>query len=330
MTLLFALVLAQDAATLTDQAQQLAVQGRTAEAAEMWKQALAKQPAYFPAAFNLGFFHYSRKEMSAAEPYLQTAVKAQPRDFNARFLLGQALAALGRGDDALRQWRVALEVQPAHVRLMGIMVVEYSRGGYFGEAAALAKRAAALKPDDVNLHLLAVKACQDAQDAAGPALALQGAQRFSTSARALFEHAWYLQREGKVRESAEWLRKAMVLDARYEEPFFFYGGMLLDEGKLKEGVALLRQAIELRPDYTAAAVALGRGLMELEQYPEAVAVLEDAARRAPQHPQPPLMLSRVWFRMGEEDKAEAAKELSLRLRRENNGLMEVRQSRAFR
>lgn len=312
---------------LNDRAQQLAQAGRAEEAAAIWRQL---PPGYFPAAFNLGFFHYSRKEFAQAAPYLAQAVKLQPAHFNARFLLGQVKAAQGDRDGALREWRAALPLEPTNARLLGIMAVEYAQGGYYGEAAAAAKRALALRPADLNTHLLAIKACQDAGDAEGPALAARAVRQFPDSARAWFEHAWYLQREGRAEESLRLLRRAMELDPRYEEPRFFYGTLLLDQGQAAEALAPLREAVKLRPDYTSASVALGRALMELEQYGEAIAVLEQAAAAAPRHPQPPLLLARLYHRQGDAVKAREAKERSARLRRENATALEKPQSRPFR
>jgi len=320
-------LLAQSPEAVNDRAQQLAQGGRADEAAVLWRQLPG---SFFPAAFNLGYFHYSRKEFAEAAGHLQRAAKLQPADFNSWFLLGQARSALGQRDEALRAWRVALGLRPDHAKLMGIMAVEYSQGGYYREAAAVAKRAHALRPQDAEAHLLAVKMCQEAQDADGPALAERAVQQHAADARAHFEWAWFLQRAGRSAESAAALRRAMELDPAYEEPHFFYGGILLDEGKLEEALAPLRKAVELRPDYTGAAVALGRALMELERWDEAAAVLTQAAERDPRHPQPVLMLARLYYRQGDEAKARAAKERSLRLRREGATLLEKPQGREFK
>ena len=330
-TLALVLLLAQaDVAARNDQAQQLAADGRAEEAAAIWRELLQRNTKFFPAAFNLGFFHYSRQEHPQAEPFLTQAAALNPADFNSRFLLGQVKSALGHRDAALREWRTALAMQPAHARLIAIMAVEYSQGGYFGEAVSAAKRALALRPDDLDSYLLAIKSCQDAQDAAGPVLAEKAARQFPASARANFEYAWFLQRGGRAADSVTFLQKAMALDPSYEEPFFFYGTVLLDEGKPAAAIEPLQTALARRPNYTAASISLGRALMELERFEEAIRVLNEAARLAPRQPQPPLLLSRLYYRQGDEAKARAAKELSLRLRRENASALEPAQSRPFR
>jgi hypothetical protein len=69
--------------------------------------------------------------------------------------------------------------------------------------------------------------------------------------------------------------------------------------------------------------------MALEQYKSAVAELDACAKASPTHPQPHLLLSQVFFRMGDEQRSRAEKELSYLLRRENPTLMEAPQSRPF-
>jgi tetratricopeptide (TPR) repeat protein len=69
-------------------------------------------------------------------PLLREAVKERPKDFNAHYLLGGALAQTGQTEDALREWRLALEIQPDHLKLLQLMTVEYLKGRYFQEGAA--------------------------------------------------------------------------------------------------------------------------------------------------------------------------------------------------
>lgn len=334
MTAAFALLVflsqAPDPEALSARALELAQQSRVEEAEKLWRQALAISPNLFSAAFNLGFTLYSQGRHAEAEPYLERAVRAQPKDFNAGYILGAALAQLGRGEDALRQWRAALALRPDHVKLMQIMAVEYGKGRYFREAAAIAERALGLIGDDASIYLVAIKAHQDAGDHPS---ALRVAERmlrkFPELPRANFEYGYELHRASRPEQALPYLKKAMESKQPWEEPFFFYGEILLREGRAAEAVAALRQAIELRRDYIAAWVTLARALMRLERYEEAKAELLRAAGIDPRHPQPHLLLSQLYLRLGDEALAVREKELSLRLRRENPQAMESPQSRPF-
>lgn len=318
-----------DPDALSESATKLAMEQRFDEAAALWQQALKLEPGHFPSLFNLGYMHLTRTRYGEAAPLLERAVRAQPDNFNARYLLGSALVNLKRGDDALRHWRAGLRLQPRHVKLMQVMAVEYSKGRYFAEAAAIARRALDLIPGDLNAHLIALKACQDAQDPAAIEIARRAAEKFPSSARANFEYGFHLQKVGQAELSLPYLKKAMAADPKYEEPFFFYGDLLLKEERYAEAIPNLRTALRNRPDYVAAAVALAKALMGLERYAEAVKELQGALKLQPKHPQPHLLLSQIYFRVGDEKRAGEEKELSLRLRRADPTLMESPQGRPF-
>src|SRR5438067_8263937 len=115
----------------------------------------------------------------------------------------------------------------------------------------------------------------------------------------------------------------MEADPDYEEPFFFYGDLLVRQGRDEEAIPILRKAIQNRTDYVPARVTLSRALMNLTKWPEAIAELVETIRLDPRHPQPHLLLSQIYFRLGDESKAKVEKEISLRLRRENPTVLEA-------
>ncbi len=316
---------------LADQGLALAQAGDEQGAAELWRQALAIAPDYFPALFNLGYMHFSAGRFKDAEPYLERASEADPKDFNGHYLLGVAAQRQGKGDEALRAWRRALDLQPGQYQLMQIMAVEYGKGRYHREAADLATRALRLRPDLEDFYYLAIHACREAGNLPeGLRIAEEAVRRFPSSARANFELAWHLQKEGRFDSSLPLLEKAIALDPTYEEPHFFYGDWLVKQARFDESLGPLGKAIAIRPDYMPARIALARALMGLRRWSEALDVLREAVSVEPLHPQPHLMLSQVYFRLGDRERARREKETSLRLRRQNPSFLEAVQSRPFR
>jgi tetratricopeptide (TPR) repeat protein len=210
------------------------------------------------------------------------------------------------------------------------MIVEYGKGRYFQDAAKTARRALALNPALPDSYFLAIKSLQDAGDYPGAfPIAAEAVKRFPTEARAHFEYGFHLQKLGRVEESLQHLRRAMELDPSYEEPRFFYGDLLLKQSKHEESVSYLESAIRIRNDYLPARLDLARALMALKRWEEASRVLEETIKIDPKHPQPRLLLSQLYFRRGDEKRAQEEKEISLRLRRENPALLEAPQSRPF-
>lgn len=315
--------------SLSDQAQQLALQRRFDEAEALWKKALQADPHHFPSLFNLGYMRYSQGQFNQAEPWLARAAREKPADFNTRYLHGTVLLKLERRETALREWQAALAAQPKNYKLMQIMSVEFANGYYYKEACRLGREAVTLHDEAPEPWFVAIKACFEARDPDTLALTKQAAERFPHSARANFEYGFQLQKAGLREECLPYLQKAMKQDPGYEEPFYFYGNMMLVDEKYEQAVGPLRTALAIRPDYISACVALAKALMGLEKNEQARDALQGCADRSPTHPQPHLFLSQVYFRLGDETRAAAEKQLSLRLRRENPTIMESPQARPF-
>lgn len=327
---LLALALMQAAAdSLADRALAEAQQGDAATATRLWQQAIERDPKHFASLFNYGLFLHRHQRQKEAAPLLDRAAAVQP-GYAVHFVRGSNYQQLDRREDAIRAWKAALVFQPRNIKLMQILSVEYSKGRYFHEAAAILRDALRIEPGEPNLYFLAIKAFQDAGDLASAAdLAAGAVARFPQSARAQFEHGYYLQKRGSTDAAIKHLAAAMQLDPNYEEPFFFYGDVLVKQSQWDAALPPLRRAIEIRPEYSPARVALARALMNLDQLPAAAEELEQAAKLDPKNAQPWVMLSQLYFRMGNEDRARLAKETSVRLRRENPTVLEAVQARPF-
>jgi len=323
-------LVAQD--DLASQAQDLAMRRQYDQAIALWQQALKQNPKHFPSLFNLGLTYFNLKRPVDAVPVLERAAAANPKDFNTRYVLGAAYSQVNRVNDAIRAWRAARALPATQPRMLAeMLIVEYGKGRYFNEAADVAKQLLRDKPGEANSYFLAIKAFQDAGDfEAGAQAAAEAVKRFPDLPRANFEHAFYLQKRGAMDEAIGFLRKAIALDPKYEEPPFFLGDLLVKQGENEEALAFLRQSIECRADYIPARVLLSRALMNLERWDDAIAELRTTIEMDPKHPQPHLMLSQIYFRQGDEAKAKVERELSLRLRRENPAILEAAQGRPFK
>jgi len=154
-------------------------------------------------------------------------------------------------------------------------------------------------------------------------------EKFPDSARANFEYAFHLEKDGAIPQALERMQAAMKSDPSYEEPFFFYGNLLVDQDKSAEAIPYLRKAIEDRNDYVPARVVLARAFMNLGKWDEAIAELNETIGLDPTHPQPHLLLSQIYFRLGDETRAKREKQISLKLRRENPTILEALQPRPF-
>lgn len=328
----FALLLfAADPAKLSQQALEAAQRRDLPEAERLWKQALALSPDLFEANFNLGYMYRSKGDLAAAEEHLRKAAVTQPQNYNAQYLFGAVLSQLNRTEEAIHHWRIALRLHPDDLRLMQVLAIEYSKGRYFRNAADLAEQALTIKQDDPSVWLTAIKARQDANEHSA---ALQLAQKmtaaFPDHPRAAFELGYELTRAGRGEEGLPWLVKAMNSAPRWEEPFYFYGDLMLKAGEFEKATQAFEKAIQLRRNYMPAWAGLARALMSAGKLKRAQDVLLEAATVDETHPQPHLLLSQVCFRLGDEERARKEKELAARLRQGRPEALESIPGRTYR
>lgn len=124
-------------------------QGRPAEAERLLRRALTIDDRFFPAQVNLAAMLAGQGRLAEAEALLRAAHAQQPRNAGVAYDLGLLLAEAGKPADAekaLRDaWRSDPSFAPAALNL-AVLVGERDPA----EAVRLARRAAALRPDDAR------------------------------------------------------------------------------------------------------------------------------------------------------------------------------------
>jgi tetratricopeptide (TPR) repeat protein len=93
-----------------------------AKAEQLLQEAIAADKYYGPAHNNLGVLHFRRGELSAAAQEFLWAQRMMPGHADPRLNLALTLEAAGRVDEALEEYRSALEVHPGHLPTLQAMV----------------------------------------------------------------------------------------------------------------------------------------------------------------------------------------------------------------
>lgn len=131
--------------------------GRSAVARALLDQALQLDPRQALAHAARGYLAWTEQGLDAALEHYERAVEADPRQWFAQALLGEALTrqdapgAMERAEAALvRAIELNHDYAPAHEHLAQVIV---TRGGDIELALRLARRAAALAPDDTGARL---------------------------------------------------------------------------------------------------------------------------------------------------------------------------------
>jgi predicted O-linked N-acetylglucosamine transferase (SPINDLY family) len=219
----------------------------------------------------------------ALEP-ARKAAELAPRNADAHLNLGLVYKALGRIDDARDSYAKAIRIEPAlaeaHFNLGNALKV----AGRPDDAAASYREAIRLRPGLVAAHfnLGAIQKSQGRYDDAETSYrrALQLAPGDALLHAVL---GGVLMEQGRATEAEVEYRRALELDPRFVEAQNNLANLLLRGGRQDEAEAMLRHAVELRPDYAEAHFNLGNILMTASRYVEARRCFERALEINPRY-----------------------------------------------
>jgi predicted negative regulator of RcsB-dependent stress response len=113
---------------------------------------LEKYPDDPVAHFHLGAVRLARLDAPGALTELETALRLDRENPEARNMLGSALSSLGRVSEAIEQFRLALEFRPDYENARFNLARALIRAGKFDEATDLFRKLVAVYPDDAQSH----------------------------------------------------------------------------------------------------------------------------------------------------------------------------------
>jgi tetratricopeptide (TPR) repeat protein len=236
----------------------------------LWAHALAVTPGSYYAQHGMGSLLREQGKAREAVPYLQEAIRLNPRFPDARVNLGLAFEALGRTDEAVRQYVEALGIDPgmsdAHNNLGAVLL----RSGRAEDAIPHFEAALRRVPDSAPAH-----------DNLGQALAAVG----------------------RLPEAAAEETTALRLTPDFAEAHAHLGAVLAAQGKTAGAVAEYREAVRLAPGVADTHNNLGVALASLGEAGEAAAEFEQAVRLDPRHAQARVNLGYALARQGRTEEA---------------------------
>ena len=200
-----------------------------------------------------------------------------------RGLLGNALLAAGRYDEAIEQFRViTLKLDPGSVQAYKSLGLAFARKGMLPEAITEYNRALSLDPTDAGarqslgmLHTMNEHAQRgDGQDKEpGPAI--------SGSARPYMDLAIGLEKKGKTDEAIEQYRKALTIEPGNAEIHYRIGNSYVQEGQVAAAIPHFKAAARLQPAEALYHNALGIAYARKGATDEAIGQFSTAVRLVP-------------------------------------------------
>ena len=168
---------------------------------------------------------------------LQNAARLSPEDAETHNTLGLALRGLGRLDEAVASYRLALGIQPRYAEAHGNLGNALRELGRLDESVASCRRALEIKPDLAEAHSNLGAALRDL---------------------------------GQLDGAVACLRRALEIKPDLAEAHGNLGNALIDLWQLDDAAASCRRALEIKPDFVDAHCNLGNVLQALGQIEDAL------------------------------------------------------------
>ncbi|MBI1942452.1 MAG: tetratricopeptide repeat protein [Betaproteobacteria bacterium] len=233
---------------LIGQARRLRAAGRLAEARARCEKILAGTPAH-PDALTLQWdLAFDGDAPGAAIDWINRAIAADPRVAAFHYMLGCALQAVGRTEDAIASFRRALELDDSQAKT-------HNNLGCALEAAG---------------NLAAAVDCYRGAIGRDPAMA-----------QALYNLGNVYGQLGDTKQAIDYVSRALAIETRHADWRCNLGSLRYRELQLDEAIADFRAAIEIAPGYERAHADLGGALLVAGRVEEARAAWAKALELDP-------------------------------------------------
>jgi protein O-mannosyl-transferase len=164
--------------------------------------------------------------------------------------LGSDLAKQGHLDEAMNQFRAALRIAPGYADPYNNLGTILEKQGRFDEALALFQEALRLKSDFADAH---------------------------------YNLGVALGRKGRTEEAARQFQRVLELKPNYAEAHNNLGVMLERKGQLEQATQHYLAAAQLKPDYASARYNLGVAWVRQGRLAEAIHQFQEALRLKPDY-----------------------------------------------
>jgi tetratricopeptide (TPR) repeat protein len=278
--------------------------GRLTEIALRYQRALERDPQQPEALVGMSLVALSSRQTEAAVKMAEAGVAAAPRMGAAWVVLGQALKAAERMEEAEQAYAGAIRLDGMDpLARMGLGELKIAAGRP-REAIREFELALERRPTMVAARLglgnalVLVGRSEEALERYASALELR-----PRMPEGEFAAGFALARLGRTKEAETRYRRALVMRPDFAAAWINLGSLLRDEGREAEAEAALRRAVELRPDLISGWVNLALLERDRRRAEAAEACLRRALALNPN--QVETLVAWCQFRAGERDVAGA-------------------------
>jgi len=271
-----------------------------------WEDALARNPRCWMGYNNLGNALLQKGQVDEALGQFRKALEINPNYVDARSNFGAALFEKGRVDDAVAQYNRTLEIDPYYAQANYNLGLALFQNGQIDDAIAQYKKAVKINPYYAEAHnTLGNALLQKGQldEALGQ---FQNALEINPNyvdARSNLGVALF--QKGQVDDAVVQYKKAVEINPDYVNARYNLGNALLQKGQLDEAIAQFQKAVEIKPDYVDAHYNLGNALFKKGRSNEAINQFQQALHINPDYVNARSNLAVVLFQKGQLEEAVA-------------------------
>ena len=255
--------------------------GMYADMETLWRVTINKNPDCSMAHNNLGTVLASKGQVDEAIVQFRKALEIQQDNADAHDNLGNVLLQKGSVDEAIIHYQKALEIKPDSADACCALGNALSQRGRLDEAMEQFQKAIHLQPD---------------------------------LDRAYYNLGNLLLQKGRVDEAIIQCQKALEIKPGCAEAHYSLGNALLQERRVDEAIQQYQSALETKPDYAEAHINLGNALLQKKRVDEAVEQFQQAINIQPASAQAHYDLSQIFLSKGRVDEAIAHLEKALEIR----------------
>lgn len=248
----------------------------------LWHDTVAKRPENPRAHEGLAEALAALGRMDDAIKVRERSVALLPDESHYHYNLALTLAHAGRREEAVRAYRESLRLFPREARTHNNLAILLAQLGREAEALPHYREAVRLRPNDALYHynygiaLMREKQWDEAAERFQAALAVQ-----PDHADAHFNLGAVRIRQNRPRDALEPYASALRQRPDDADYVIGYGTALVLTGRPEEAVRQFQRALALKPDSVETRNALGSAFAAAKRHSEAIAQFEAVLQRVP-------------------------------------------------
>lgn len=256
--------------------------GKIQNAVQAFENALARQPSFFPAAYNLARLDLADGNLESARKRYGIVLAAQKNDLPALMAMANIERQAGRRDVEEAYLERAIKANPSYIEPRRRLVASLSQRGDKARATELADNSLAASPDDADAIVLAAEThlrAGNSNRAIQIISRLESASKSSPSAQVIAARIQMAAGRGEDAEAS--LRRALQVDPGYEPAQRGIVGVRMMTGSEESAIAYVK-AIQKAKPRDAIGFVLEAEIHEAKgRHAEALVAYRGAQARAP-------------------------------------------------